>query len=165
MKGILFTVLGILLVAGLFAQNRPDPAFFPNPVEISPDPPKSIKGWELIEDWSANQTVPDEVKNTTILKGTLPGKIIKFEFQSTAVGIAVVTGPESGIIEYSLDEGSWKTLDLSSEASNSEYSLKYFTLDSDLKNQQHVLQVRMSKSKFVDNEGKECLLHSFVVNE
>jgi len=165
MKGIIFTVLGIFLVSGLLAQNRPDPAVFANPVEISPNPSKSIKGWELIENWGANQTVPEELKNATILKGTLPGKIIKFEFQSTAVGIAVVTGPASGIFEYSVDEGSWKTLDLSSEAAQNEYSLKYFTLDSSLKNHQHVLQIRMSKSKYVDNEGKECLLRGFVVNQ
>jgi len=165
MKGIIFTVLGIFLMSGLLAQNRPDPSVFPNPVEISPNPRKAIKGWELIENWGTGQTAPDELKNGTILKGTLLGKIIKFEFNGTAVGIAIITGPESGTIEYSVDEGSWKALDLLSEASQIEYSLKYFTLDSSLKNHQHVLQIRMSKSKYVDNEGKECLLHGFVVNE
>nr|WP_321485254.1 hypothetical protein [uncultured Draconibacterium sp.] len=51
---------------------------FPNPVFISPNPPKPIKGWEMTN-----------VSDEKALKGEYPGEIIKFRFKGTAIGILV----------------------------------------------------------------------------
>lgn len=149
-----------MLILGLTAQaqtdqdvsNLVDGNNFPNPVFISPDPPKPIKGWEMTK-------VTDE----TVLKGEFPGEIIKFRFKGTAVGILVFSGNNSGVIEYSIDGQPWFEQDVYSD--NKEPELKGYTLDKDLKNRKHTLQIRIIEKKNPESSGSSIALRSFYFNK
>ncbi|WP_321375845.1 hypothetical protein [uncultured Draconibacterium sp.] len=125
---------------------------FPNSVFISPDPPKPIKGWEMT-------TVSEE----KVLKGEYPGEIIKFRFKGTAVGILVYSDNNSGIIEYSLDGQPWFELDTFSK--DAETTLKGYTLDKDLKNRKHTLQIRIVERNNSESSGTSIKLRSFYFNK
>ena len=76
---------------------------------VLPDPPKRIKGWQMVGNWQPEKgnTRPNYTQ-VPMLVGEYPGKIIKFSFKGTAVGIAVAAGHDAGIIEYSVDDQPWQ---------------------------------------------------------
>lgn len=155
MRTVCFFVLSLFLVSGMKAQNQPDPVIFADPVLVTPQPPKAIKGWDYIENYQLGEPA---------LIGTYPGKIIKFPFKGTAVGIAVSSGPDAGMIEFSVDDANWQKVDLFS-GSNERNQVTYFTLESNLKNKKHILQLRTTDEKNKENQGKKCILCYFYFNQ
>lgn len=143
-----------------------DKSSYENGILVEPNPPKSIKGWNFVENW-----VPEDGKSTRanyvnvpMLVGEYPGKIIKFQFKGNTVGIAVASGPDAGIIEYSIDNSEWETQDLFTRWSSQLHLPWYFTLASGLKNGKHVLQIRLTDTKNPESQGKKCVLRYFYFN-
>lgn len=164
MKYILFVWLGMLLFGVSTAQEKPDPEVFHHPLEVSPNPPQKIKGWTYVADWGEANSSPAQQNEVSVLIGSYPGQIINFPFSGDAVGIAVYAGEEAGMIEFSVDEADWQTLDLFSITSDSKYTLKYFTLESELKGKNHMLQIRVSADNNPNSKAQKCILRYFVVN-
>lgn len=143
-----------------------DNSSYENGILVEPNPPKSIKGWNFVENW-----IPQDGKNTRanfvhvpMLVGEYPGKIIKFQFKGNAVGIAVAAGPDAGIIEYSVDNSEWETQDLFTRWSSQLHLPWYYTLASGLKNGKHMLQIRLTDTKNPESQGKKCVLRYFYFN-
>ena len=139
---------------------------YSNGVLVEPNPPKPIKGWEFIDNW-----VPADGKNTRenyvnvpMLVGDYPGKIIKFQFEGNAVGIAVAAGPDAGIIEYSIDNSDWKKKDLFTNWSKNLYLPWFYTLKSGLNNRKHTLQIRLTNKKNPESIGTKCIIRYFYFN-
>ena len=155
MRAIVFLLISFLLVSGAKAQDRPDPVIFTNPVFISPRPPKAVKGWSYVEKFQPGEAA---------LVGEYPGKIIKFQFKGTAVGIAAISNSDAGTVEFSIDNEEWQKLDMYSN-NTSVNQLKYFTLGTQLKNRKHILQLRTTQSKSTDGSGGKCILRYFYLND
>ncbi|MCA1758664.1 MAG: GDSL-type esterase/lipase family protein, partial [Bacteroidales bacterium] len=122
---------------------------------IEPNPPKPIKGWEMVANWNpadGKGTRPNYV-NVPMLVGEFPGKIIKFQFKGNAVGIAVAAGPDAGIIEYSIDDSDWNKQDLFTQWSSNLHLPWFYTLGSGLKSGKHTLQIRLTNEKNMDSIG------------
>jgi len=143
-----------------------DKYLYSNGILVKPNPPKKIKGWEMVENWN-----PEDGKNTRfnyvnvpMLVGEYPGKILKFQFKGNAVGIAVAAGPNAGIIEYSVDESDWKKMDLFTQWSKNLYLPWFYTLGSGLKSGKHTLQIRLTREKNVESTGNKCVLRYFYFN-
>jgi sialidase-1 len=134
---------------------------------MEPNPPKPIKGWNMVESWqpSDGKGTRDNYVNVPMLVGEYPGKIIKFQFKGNAVGIAVAAGQDAGIIEYSIDESEWKKQDLFTKWSKDLYLPWFYTLDSGLKNGKHTLQIRLTNEKNSESSGNKCVLRYFYFNE
>lgn len=133
---------------------------------VLPNPPKSIKGWKMHESWQPRKDIntrPGFV-NVPMLVGEYPGKIIKFDFEGTTVGISVAAGPDAGIIEYSVDDEPWQKQDLFTKWSKALYLPWYYTLESGLKNRKHTLQIRLSQEKNTKSTGCKCVLKQFYFN-
>lgn len=135
-------------------------------VLIEPNPPKPIKGWELINNWEPADGASTRQNYTSVpmLVGTLPGQVIKFPFKGNAVGIAVAAGPDAGIIEYSIDNSSWQKLDLFTDWSPNLHLPWYYTLGAGLKNRRHMLQIRLTDDKNPESKGNVCRLRYFYFN-
>lgn len=57
-----------------------------------------------------------------------PGGVLKFDFEGNAVGIAVASGLDAGVIEYRIDKGVWKTQDLFTQWSSQLHLPWFYTL-------------------------------------
>ena len=132
---------------------------------VLPNPPKAIKGWTMVENWQPEQgNTRANYTKVPMLVGEYPGKIIKFSFKGTAVGIAVAAGHDAGIIEYSVDDQPWQKQDLYTRWSKSLHLPWYFTLESGLKDRKHTLQIRMTDERNALSTGNRCVLRYFYYN-
>jgi sialidase-1 len=133
---------------------------------VEPNPPKPIKGWQMVENWNPadGKGTRANYVNVPMLVGDYPGKIIKFQFKGNAVGIAVASGPDAGIIEYSIDESDWKKQDLFTQWSTNLYLPWFYTLGSGLKSGKHTLQIRLTVEKNPESNGNKCVLRYFYFN-
>ncbi len=139
---------------------------YENGILVEPNPPKPIKGWELVKNWKPEDGTGtrDNYVNVPMLVGNYPGKIIKFQFKGNAVGIAVAAGPDAGIIEYSIDGSDWQKQDLFTPWSKDLYLPWFFTLGSGLKSGKHTLQIRLTNEKNPGSTANKCVLRYFYFN-
>ncbi len=140
---------------------------YSNGILVEPNPPKPIKGWEYVANWNPNDSKGTRANyvNVPMLVGEYPGKIIKFQFEGNAAGIAVAAGPDAGIIEYSIDNSDWKKQDLFTRWSKNLHLPWFYTLGSGLKNGKHTLQIRLTDEKNEENTGNKCVLRYFYFNK
>jgi len=139
---------------------------YSNGILVEPNPPKPVKGWEFVENWNPadGKGTRANYVNVPMLVGEYPGKIIKFQFEGNAVGIAVAAGPDAGIIEYSIDESKWQKKDLFTQWSKNLYLPWFYTLGSGLKRGKHMLQIRLTNEKNIESTGNKCVLRYFYFN-
>lgn len=156
MRKICLLVFALALIFEANAQDllKVDSRVFPNVEFIQPNPPKAIKGWTFAE--SNGEELPAR------LTGEFPAKILKFEFEGDAVGIAVLSNSESGIIEYSVDDQPWLTKDFYVDGND---GIRYFTLEPELKAAKHMLQLRLAGQKNPASKGYKCILTQFYFNK
>lgn len=143
-----------------------DPNCYDNGVLVNPNPPKTIKGWKMIENWQPadGKSTRANYVNVPMLEGNFPGEIIKFHFKGNAVGIAVAAGPDAGIIEYSIDNKPWKKQDLFTKWSEGLHLPWYYTLGTGLKSRRHTMQIRLSEGKNEKSTGNVCRIRYFYFN-
>lgn len=124
------------------------------------------KGWTLAKEWTP--AVPGSTRpgfvNTPMLLATTPGSELTLPFQGTAVGIFCVAGPDAGILEYKIDNGPYKRLDLYTEWSNYLYIPWLYLFEKNLADGPHTLHLKISADKNPDSKGSACYIRNFVVN-
>lgn len=153
---LLFFALTLAIVSNAQSYDKIDLSVFPNVQFVQPAPPKQIKGWTFIKSPEVDELVVSQ------LAGDYPAKILKFQFQGDAVGIAVISSSDSGIIEFSVDNQPRQTQDLYVDNT---CAVRYFTLEPELKAAKHMLQLRISSQKNPESEGHKCVLTQFYFNK
>ena len=125
-----------------------------------------INGWKLIPDWTPQYQVGsrDGFVHVPVLEGKVPGDELSLSFSGTAIGMAVVSGPDAGIVEYSIDKKPFQKMDLYTKWSKSLYLPWYVLFSGDLKSGKHTLRLRISKEKNTDSNGNACQIVHFLVN-
>ena len=75
---------------------------------------KLVKGWQAIHNWTPTDKTGtrDDFTNVSMLVAETPGETLKFDFEGNAVGIAVASGLDAGMVEFRIDKGDWKKQDL-----------------------------------------------------
>lgn len=133
---------------------------------VSVDEAEMLKGFVVDPSWT-----PDEGVNTRkgfvevpMLVSRAPGSSFEFSFSGTAVGIAVVSGPDAGIIRYSIDDGEEKTVDLFTQWSTSLHLPWYLLLADGLEKGKHKLRVTLLESRADKSTGTACRVVNFLVN-
>ncbi len=123
-------------------------------------------GWIYKTKWIPEDkaSTRDGYTNVPMLVGDQPGKILKFTFRGSAAGIAVASGPDAGIIEYSIDGREWKSIDLFTQWSEWLHLPWFLTLGDDLKRGSHVLKIRLSNNKNAASRGTVCRIRYLLVN-
>ena len=127
----------------------------------------SDKGWKLVDNWHPDNKAGKRkgFVDVPMLEATRPGDQLTLEFKGKAIGIFCVSGPSAGILEYSVDGAPFKQLDTFTEWSHNLYIPWVYMLETELKNTDHKLVLRMSKKKNQDSLGTECQIRNFVVNQ
>jgi sialidase-1 len=123
-------------------------------------------GWKLDTDWVPSDNLPTRkgFVHQPMLISTRPASALHFNFKGNAVGIATVSGPDAGIISYSIDGGPFVKYNLYTNWSSSLYLPWYVLLGSGLTNGSHELQIRIDKEKDTRSAGNACRIINFLVN-
>jgi len=103
--------------------------------------------WHIDPDWTPTDkadTRPGFV-HIPMLVATTPGAALSLSFRGSAIGIAVVSGPDAGIIRYDIDGGPEKTLDLHTQWSSWLHLPWYEMLGSGFGDKPHVLRLHLDR--------------------
>lgn len=115
-------------------------------------------GWERVEKWRPSdgaRTRPGFV-DVPVLVSRAPGAELRFPFRGTAIGIWVLSGPDAGTIDWSVDDGPAHPLDLKTRWSSQLHLPWAMVLDGALPDEAHVLRLRTT-------DGVARIVH-FLVN-
>lgn len=123
-------------------------------------------GWNLVENWTPSISCGTRkgFVNVPMLETTTPGSELTFRFQGTAVGIFAISGPDTGIVEWSIDGGSWKQKDFFTPWSRSLYLPWSQVFEAELSDSPHVLKLRLSNEKNANSSGTAIRIVHFLVN-
>ncbi len=125
------------------------------------------KNWSIDPMWNpkdGTNTRPNYV-NVPMLISNKPGSILKLKFEGSSVGIAVAAGMDAGILEYRIDKKEWTTLNLFTKWSNHLHLPWYYTLESGLSRDKHLLEMRITKTKDERSTGHACRIRYFYINK
>lgn len=100
-----------------------------------------------------------------ILRGDEPGTTLYLNFQGRSIGAFVLAGPDAGIVEVSVDGGTWQEKTLYHKHSGGLNYPRSVTFASDLPSGQHQLVLRLSDKKPGKSKGTTASILYFEVNE
>lgn len=125
-----------------------------------------LDGFSVVDKWKPTdgKTTRAGFVDVPVLEATKAGSSFTFSFIGNAVGIAIVSGSDAGIIEYRIDNGKIQTLNLFTQWSNSLHLPWYLILGDNLNKGRHVLEVKTVLSQ--KNSGRTaCRIVHFLVNK
>ena len=127
----------------------------------------STSGWSVVENWKPIDGAGTRKQYVDIpaLIAEKPGAEMKLKFSGQAIGICIVSGPDAGIIEYSVDGKKFKQVDLFTQWSSGLHLPWYIMLEDALKKKEHTLVVRISGEKNQKSKGNACRILHFLVNQ
>jgi len=99
-----------------------------------------------------------------VLSADRPGANLSLHFTGDAIGIAIISGPDAGIINYAIDGAQQKQTDLFTPWSKSLHLPWYLVLGSGLKKGNHVLNISIDQTKNVNSKGNACRIVYFLKN-
>lgn len=124
-------------------------------------------GWELIHNWVPidNISTRNGFVNVPVLEAKNADAVLSLSFTGTAIGMAIVSGPDAGIIKYSIDGKPYHQIDLYTQWSKYLYLPWYVLFSGDLKNRKHELRLLVSQDKNPRSKGTTCQIVYFLVNQ
>jgi sialidase-1 len=100
-----------------------------------------------------------------VLEAVGAGASFGFSFTGTAVGIAIISGPDAGKISYSVDGAAPQHIDLFTQWSKSLHLPYFIILADDLKNAKHTLTITLDAEHNEQSKGNVCRVVHFLVNK
>jgi pimeloyl-ACP methyl ester carboxylesterase/lysophospholipase L1-like esterase len=121
---------------------------------------KLLKSWKPADKSSTRQGFV----NVPLLEATQPGATLRLKFSGKAIGLFITSGPDAGIVEYSIDGSDFKTIDQFTQWSKQLHLPWLIMLNDELSEGKHRLVLRLANSNNKDSKGYACRIHQFVVN-
>ncbi len=125
------------------------------------------KGFTVDASWHPRDSVAtrEGFVDVPVLVGDKPGDYFQVPFQGTAVGIAVICGPDAGAIKYSIDGKNEKRVDLFFQPHSAYlYFPQYLMLGDDLKKGRHLLKVKIDQEHNEKSKGNTVRIVHFFHN-
>jgi sialidase-1 len=143
-----------------------DPFSYDKGKLVSIEKAKISNGWYTDPFWKPSKKSGTRAGyvNVPMLISTQPSSELSLTFKGKAIGIAVAAGPDAGIIEYSIDGGDFKKLDLFTRWSSNLHLPWYYVLEAELVPSKHILRIRISENKNQDSLGNTCRIKHFFIN-
>lgn len=126
----------------------------------------ALKGFELISNWKPTDSAHARAGfvNIPILSATEPGASFTLDFKGTAVGFALLAGPDAGIVSYSIDGKAYPEMDLYTPWSKKLHLPWYLLFADDLKSGPHQLKLTLTGAKNQESKGTACRIAYFLLN-
>lgn len=103
----------------------------------------ALNGFDVVESWEPSDKVGtrEGFVKVPMLVSDKAHATVEFPFTGRTVGISIVSGPDAGVISYSIDNGPVQTKNLRTQWSKSLYLPWYLILGDDLTPGKHVLKI------------------------
>lgn len=123
-------------------------------------------GWKRVESWAPADGVSTRAGfvDRPMLEATTPGATLTLNFTGTAVGMAIVSGPDAGEVEYRIDNGPYQKMALQTQWSQQLHLPWYKLFAGNLPHKKHVLQLRLAATKNPKSTGTACRIVYFLAN-
>lgn len=123
-------------------------------------------GWALVPDWKPTDKAGtrEGFVNVPALVAEKPGATLKLKFEGTGAGIFVASGPDTGIVEYRVDGGEWRTRDLFTQWSSGLHLPWAQVLAADLPHGPHELELRVAPSTNAQSKGHAVRIIHLLAN-
>jgi pimeloyl-ACP methyl ester carboxylesterase/lysophospholipase L1-like esterase len=124
------------------------------------------KGWSVVKNWhpSDKAGTREGFVDVDVLEASQPGASLTLNFEGKAIGVLVTSGPDAGIIEYSIDGSEFAKADQFTPWSSGLHLPWVVMLEDKLQDGKHTLSLRMSADKNSNSTGTSCRIHQFVAN-
>jgi lysophospholipase L1-like esterase len=128
---------------------------------------KLVKGWSLANPWTPADkagTRPGFVQCPALIAEE-SGATMLYSFSGTGIGLFIAAGPDTGNIEYRIDQGDWRTQELFTEWSSRLHLPWAKMLASELPDGEHQLELRVSPTSDSRSKGHAIRIIHFLVND
>lgn len=128
---------------------------------------KLKEGWRFIKRWKPGDNTSTRagfVDIPMIVADSL-GASLQIEFKGRAIGMAVISGPSAGIIQYRIDKNPYKEIDLFTQWSSKLYLPWFVMLAEDLEKKNHVLTLKLAENRNPKSKGNRCHIAYFLLNK
>ena len=134
---------------------------------VSPEAVEEQSGWQFsIPEWNE---IPgnkrDRFLKRPMLHSTQSGATADLSFTGTAVGAYVVAGPDAGRLDYRIDDGDWKTVELYHRFSKGLHYPRTVIFEPFLTTGKHQLKVRLADNAHPESKGTAARIIAFTVNQ
>lgn len=123
-------------------------------------------GWTVISEWKPADkagTRPGFVGVPTLVAET-PGATLVLKFHGRGIGVFVAAGPDTGVLEYRIDQGEWRSMDLFTQWSPGLHLPWAKMLESTLPSGSHELELRIATQAHEGSKGHAVRIVYFLVN-
>ncbi|MFM7845205.1 MAG: GDSL-type esterase/lipase family protein [Planctomycetota bacterium] len=143
-----------------------DPFCYDAGVQIAPQQTTDRRGFELVERWRPGDKAGTRAGfvDVPMLVGERPGDQLTLKFEGRAIGLWYTAGPDTGVVEYRVDDGPWKQRDTFTNWSRGLHLPWALLLESELTAGPHRLELRLAETKNSAATGTALRIHSFLVN-
>lgn len=124
--------------------------------------------WRIVDSWKPASGVETRngFVNVPMLCADKPGATLTYTFKGKAVGLFMVCGPASGILEYSVDGGAVRKLDTYTQWSKHLYLPWLYVLEAELNpKKSHTITLTLSGERNSGSAGTECIIRNIVISE
>jgi lysophospholipase L1-like esterase len=170
------TLMADALEKGLMAEARPardlpermDEECYDGAEFLDPQQAAWLGGWKWGQVSKAlipNGGIREDYRPLNVLRAEQPGTTLYLSFSGRAIGAFLLAGPDSGVVEVSVDAGEWRSIDTFHRFSKSLNYPRSVIFASGLRPGGHQLALRMGKRGETAGQGGDALnLLSFEVN-
>ena len=140
---------------------------YENGVYVAVDSATTVKGFTKVKSWRANDTLGkrEGFVDVPILEGSTSGSELIFQFKGNAIGLSIISGPDAGIIAYSIDDSEEQFVNLHTQWSNSLHLPWYVILTDNLTKGDHTLKLRITDKQNKMSSGNAVRIFKFLVNK
>ncbi|TWT75039.1 alpha/beta hydrolase fold domain-containing protein [Allorhodopirellula solitaria] len=134
---------------------------------LSPSTVTLGEGWDVHRpDWSSLPgSKRGRFSEMELLCSTEIGSECSLDFSGTAIGLFVLAGPDAGVVEYSIDGGETRQLDLYHRYSKGLHYPRTVMLDPELKRGEHRIKIRVAPTKNKASTGHAVRILKIAVNQ
>lgn len=143
-----------------------DPLSYVGGCLAPPESARGSKGWTLDPAWGPTDgkgTRPGYVR-VPMMVASEAGAELEFDFTGRGIGLMIASGPDAGIVEWSVDGAPAQRRDLFTQWSPQLHLPWAVMLDPALKPGPHTLRLRMTAEKNPKSAGTACRIVHFLVN-
>jgi len=123
-----------------------------------------LRGFQIIRGWDHNQGKCNYSGVVDVLAGVEAGAALRLKFTGTAVGIYDIVGQDAGAVEYRIDEGPVRKADLFDFYCPQFHRPQHRMFADDLKMGEHLLEIRVARSKNRKSLGHSARILKFIAN-